>query len=153
MKHSIETKIVNDLIGTQIPLPEYATNGSAGMDLRACIDKPVMINPGETRLIGSGLAINIHDSGLMAVLAPRSGLGIKHGIVLGNLIGVIDSDYHGEICVGVWNRSDKAFTVEPGERLCQMLFVPVVQAKLELVTEFSSDTERGSGGFGHTGRH
>lgn len=153
MKRKIETKIVNPLIGDKIPLPAYATDGSAGIDLRACIDSPVIIEPGETKLIGSGLAINIQDPSLMAVLAPRSGLGIKHGIVLGNLVGIIDSDYTGEIGVGVWNRSDKSFTVEPGERLCQMMFVPVVQVEMELVEEFSGSSERGAGGFGHTGRH
>lgn len=149
--HQIEAKIVNPLLGDTIPLPEYATAGSAGLDLRACISEPVHIAGGETRLIGSGLAISIHDPGLAAVLLPRSGLGSKHGIVLGNLVGLIDSDYHGEIKIAVWNRSDQSFTVEAGDRICQLVFVPVVQAQFQLVSEFSRDSVRGSGGFGHTG--
>lgn len=149
---TIETKIINPLIGTRFPLPEHATHGAAGLDLRACIETPITIEANQTHLIGSGLAIDIHDNQLAAVILPRSGLGVKHGIVLGNLVGLIDSDYHGEIKIAVWNRSEKAFTVEPGERLCQMVFIPVVQATLKIVKDFSHETMRGEGGFGHTGR-
>jgi dUTP pyrophosphatase len=149
----IETKIMNPLIGSSIPLPTYATNGSAALDLRACLDAPRTVAPGETALIPSGIAISIHDPGLVAILAPRSGLGIKHGIVLANTIGVIDSDYQGEICIGIFNRSSVPYTIEPGERICQMLFMPVMQADLNIVAEFSQESERGSGGFGSTGSH
>jgi dUTP pyrophosphatase len=150
--HKIETKIINPLLGTSIPLPTYATNGSAAMDLRACLTEPLDINPGETVMVPSGMAISIHDPGLVALLVPRSGLGIKHGIVLANTIGVIDSDYQGEIGIGIHNRSALTYTIEPGERICQMMFIPVTQAVLAVVDEFSSDSVRGSGGFGHTGR-
>ena len=150
--HKIETKIMNPLMGDTIPLPTYATSGAAAMDMRACLSEPLTIQPGETVLVPSGIAISIHDPGLVALLVPRSGLGIKHGIVLANTVGVIDSDYQGEIGIGVVNRGNKPYTVEPGERICQMMFVPVVQAHLEVVTEFSNDSERGAGGFGHTGR-
>ncbi len=149
----VETKIVNPLIGTKFPLPEYATDGSAGIDIRACIDSPIIIHPGETKLIGSGLAIHIKDPNITAVMVPRSGLGIKNGIVLGNLCAVIDSDYLGEVGVGIWNRSSEAYTIEPGDRICQMLFVPVIRAEFRIVTEFSESTERGTGGFGHTGHN
>ena len=152
MKRSVEAKIVNTLLGSEIPLPHYSTDGSAGMDIRACIHEVVVIEPGETRIIPSGLAISIHDPNLMAILAPRSGLGIKHGIVLANLVGVIDSDYHGEIKVGLWNRGKEPFSIEPGDRICQIMFVPVVQVELELVDEFSNMSERGTGGLGHTGK-
>jgi dUTP pyrophosphatase len=148
----IETKIMNPLMGTSIMLPRYATTGSAAMDLRACLAEPLTINPGETVLVPSGIAISIHDPGLVALLVPRSGLGIKHGIVLANTIGVIDSDYQGEIGVGIHNRSATAYTIEPGERICQMMFVPVTHVTLAVVDEFSVDSERGAGGFGHTGR-
>ena len=148
----IETKIMNPLVGTTIPLPSYATDGAAAMDLRACLEAPVTIDPGQTVLIPSGIAISIHDPGLVALLVPRSGLGIKHGIVLANTVGVIDSDYQGEIGIGVFNRGNAAYTVEPGERICQMMFVPVTQAALCVVEEFSNDSARGAGGFGHTGR-
>jgi len=151
-RHKIETKITNPLMGNSIPLPSYATTGSAAMDLRACLAEPVTVQPGETVLIPSGIAISIHDPGLVALLVPRSGLGIKHGIVLANTIGVIDSDYQGEIGIGIHNRSVQAYTVEPGERICQMMFVPVTQAALSVVEEFSMDSARGAGGFGHTGR-
>ncbi len=149
----IEVKIVNPLIGDSIPLPQYTTEGAAGLDLRACIEEPVTIKAGETVMIGSGLAISIQDKNLAAVLLPRSGLGVKNGIVLANLVGLIDSDYHGEIKIAVWNRSDTDFTVEAGERICQLVFVPVVQAQWDVVEEFSCDSERGEGGFGHTGRN
>ena len=152
MKRAVEAKIVNPLLGSEIPLPHYSTAGSAGMDIRACILEQIVIDAGETILIPSGLAISIHDPNLMAILAPRSGLGIKHGIVLANLVGVIDSDYHGEIKIALWNRGKEPFTVEPGDRICQMIFVPVVQVALELVEEFSNSSERGARGLGHTGR-
>lgn len=150
--HQIEARIVNPLLGDRFPLPTYATNGAAGVDLRACIEQPLILQAGETQLVGSGIALNINDSQLAALILPRSGLGAKHGIVLGNLVGLIDSDYHGEIKIAVWNRSSNAFTIEPGERLCQMVFVPVVQTALHIVDTFSTTTERASGGFGHTGR-
>ena len=151
--HRIETKIMSPLMGTSIPLPEYATQGAAAMDLRACLDKPLTVQPGETVLVPSGIAISIHDPALVALLVPRSGLGIKHGIVLANTIGVIDSDYQGEIGIGVYNRGGAAYTIEPGERICQMIFAPVAQAKLTVVSEFSQESTRGAGGFGHTGKH
>jgi len=148
----IETKIMNPLMGAEIPLPGYATSGAAAMDLRACLSEALTVQPGETVLVPSGIAISIHDPGLVALLVPRSGLGIKHGIVLSNTIGVIDSDYQGEIGIGIFNRSTTAYTIEPGERICQMLFVPVTQVSLAVVDEFSKDSARGAGGFGHTGR-
>jgi len=149
--YQIETKILNPLLGQKIPLPTYTTAGSAGIDLRACIDTPLIIHPQETQLIATGFAISIRDPHLMAVLVPRSGLGIKQGIVLANLVGIIDSDYHDEIQVGIWNRSNSPFTVYPGDRICQMLFVPVVQVELAIVEEFSEMTVRGSQGLGHSG--
>lgn len=153
MKHrEIETKIVNQLIGSSIPLPQYATDGSAALDLRACLDQAMTVQPGETVTIPSGIAINIHDPNLVAILAPRSGLGIKHGIVLANTIGVIDSDYQGEIKIGVRNQGSEPYSIQPGERVCQMLFMPVVQATLRVMEEFSEESSRGEGGFGHTGK-
>lgn len=146
----INYKILDPRIGNDIPLPTYATPGSAGIDLRACLPEALTIAPGETVLIGTGLAIHIADPGLAATILPRSGLGHKHGIVLGNLVGLIDSDYQGELKVSCWNRSDKAFTVEVGERIAQMVILPVIQADFQQVDEFTS-SERGSGGFGHTG--
>lgn len=151
-RHKIETKIMSPLIGDTIPLPGYATSGSAAMDLRACIVEPLTVQPGETVLVPSGIAISIHDPGLVALIVPRSGLGIKHGIVLANTIGVIDSDYQGEIGIGINNRGHAPYTIGPGERICQMMFMPVTQASLHVVTEFSQESERGAGGFGHTGR-
>ncbi len=151
MKH-IQLKILDSRIGNVIPLPEHATEGSAGVDLRACLDQPLTVKPGETHLIGTGIAIHVADPGFAAMLLPRSGLGHKHGIVLGNLIGLIDSDYQGELKVSCWNRGDTEFTVKPGERICQMIIVPVVQAKYEIVEEFD-ESDRGAGGFGHTGTH
>lgn len=133
-----------------VGLPEYATSGSAGLDLRAAIDEPIIIQPGETILIPTGLAIHINDPSLAAVLLPRSGLGHKHGIVLGNLVGLIDSDYQGEVMVSCWNRGNSAFTIEIGERIAQMVFVPVTQVEFELVDKFTA-TSRGEGGFGSTG--
>ena len=148
----IETKIMNPLMGSSIPLPGYATHGAAAMDLRACLETALTVQPGETVLIPSGIAISIHDPGLVALIVPRSGLGIKHGIVLANTIGVIDSDYQGEIGIGIHNRGHEAYTIEPGERICQMMFVPVAQATLAVVAEFSRESARGAGGFGHTGK-
>ncbi|WP_455198754.1 dUTP diphosphatase [Kaarinaea lacus] len=148
----IQLKILDNRIGKEIELPHYATDGSAGMDLRACIDGPLDIHPGDTHLIPTGIAIHIGDPGLAAVLLPRSGLGHKHGIVLGNLTGLIDSDYQGQLFVSVWNRGQDSFTVNPGERIAQMVFVPVVQASFDIVDEFD-ESHRGAGGFGHTGRH
>ncbi|MDW7710596.1 MAG: dUTP diphosphatase [Deferrisomatales bacterium] len=147
----VEVRILNPLLGTRIPLPAYATAGAAGLDLRACLEEPVAVGAGETRLIPSGLALSIADPGLAAVMIPRSGLGMRHGLVLSNLVGLIDSDYHGEVGIGVWNRSSEPFTVHPGDRICQMVFVPVVQAELVVVDEFSASSARGAGGFGHTG--
>ncbi len=148
----IQLKILDDRLGKDIPLPEYATLGSAGLDLRACLDEPVDLAPGQTLLIPTGLAIHIDDHHLAAVLLPRSGLGHKHGIVLGNLVGLIDSDYQGQVFVSCWNRGDTTFTINIGERIAQMVFVPVAQVEFEQVTEFDQSL-RGSGGFGHTGRH
>jgi dUTP pyrophosphatase len=151
MENVVEVKILNPLVGREIPLPEYATAGSAGMDLRACIEEPLSLEAGSTHIIPTGLALNIRDPGLMALLAPRSGLGIRHGIVLANLVGIIDSDYHGEILVGLWNRGQETFIVHPGDRICQMIFMPVTQVELHIVEAFSSSSERGEGGLGHTG--
>jgi dUTP pyrophosphatase len=149
---NIETKIVNSLIGDTIPLASYATAGAAAIDLRACIKEEISIQPGETVLVGSGIAVNIKDPNIVGLIVPRSGLGIKKGIILANTIGVIDSDYQGEIKIGLFNRSQKKYTVKPAERICQMLFMPVLRATLKLVREFSNATYRGNGGFGHTGR-
>ena len=146
----IELKILDERLGDSIPLPHYATDGSAGLDMRACIDEPITVEPGATELIPTGLAIHVGDPALAAVLLPRSGLGHKHGIVLGNLVGLIDSDYQGQVFVSTWNRGDEVFIIEPGARLAQMVFVPVVQADFEIVDEFT-ESRRGAGGFGHTG--
>ncbi|MBS0877889.1 MULTISPECIES: dUTP diphosphatase [unclassified Tatumella] len=151
MMKKIDIKILDPRVGKEFPLPAYATAGSAGLDLRACIDEPMVIAAGETRLIPTGLAIYIADPQLAAVILPRSGLGHKHGIVLGNLVGLIDSDYQGPLMVSVWNRSEQSFTIQPGDRMAQLVFVPVVQAEFNLVEEFTT-TERGEGGFGHSGR-
>ena len=148
----IQLKILDPRLGNEFPLPHYATDGSAGMDMRACLDEPLELAPGDTHLIPTGLAIHVADTCLAAVLLPRSGLGHKHGIVLGNLVGLIDSDYQGQVFVSCWNRGDKAFIVEPGERVAQMVIVPVVRAEFEIVEDFDT-SERGAGGFGHTGRH
>lgn len=152
MTKKIDVKIIDPRIGQEFPLPTYATPGSAGLDLRACLDNAVVLGAGETTLLPTGLAIHIGDPSLAAVILPRSGLGHKHGVVLGNLVGLIDSDYQGQLMVSVWNRSSTPFTIEPGERIAQMVFVPVVQAEFNLVNEFA-DSERGEGGFGHSGRH
>lgn len=148
---SIELKILDSRIGESIPLPYYATDGSAGLDMRACIDDPLTVSPGETVLIPSGLAIHIGDAGLAAVLLPRSGLGHKHGLVLGNLTGLIDSDYQGQIFVSIWNRGSKTYEIEPGERIAQMVFIPVLQVEFSIVDEFDNSV-RGDGGFGHSGQ-
>ena len=143
-------KILDSRLGDSISLPHYATDGSAGLDMRACIDEPLTVNPGETHLVPTGLAIHIADPNLAAVLLPRSGLGHKHGLVLGNLTGLIDSDYQGQVFISCWNRSSDAYEIDPGERIAQMVFVPVEQVKFQVVTEFG-DSDRGDGGFGHTG--
>ncbi len=148
----IQLKILDPRLGGEFPLPHYATDGSAGMDMRACIDEALEMAPGETQLIPTGMAIHVEDPGLAAILLPRSGLGHKHGIVLGNLVGLIDSDYQGQVFVSCWNRGDESFTVNPGERIAQMVIVPVVHADFEIVEDFVV-SERGAGGFGHTGRH
>lgn len=148
----IQLKILDPRLGESIDLPNYATSGSAGLDLRACLEQPITLQPGETTLIPTGLAIHIDDPTLAAVLLPRSGLGHKHGIVLGNLVGLIDSDYQGQVFVSCWNRGQQAFEINIGERIAQMVFVPVVQVGFEQVDEFTV-SERGTGGFGHTGRH
>jgi dUTP pyrophosphatase len=145
---TIEASIINPLITKTIPLPTYSTDGSAAMDLRACLSESLIVQANETKLIGSGIAINIHDSNLAAVLLPRSGLGSKHGIVLGNTLGLIDSDYRKEIKIAIWNRSDKDFTINPGDRLCQMIFVPIVQVNFKWVENLE---DNGRGGFGSTG--
>lgn len=151
MPTPIQLKILDARYGEQWPLPSYATAGSAGLDLRAALTTPQMLGPNESTLIATGLSIYISDANLAAVILPRSGLGAKHGIVLGNLVGLIDSDYQGPLMVSVWNRSATAFSIEPGERIAQLVFVPVVQASFTLVTEFVP-SPRGSGGFGSTGR-
>jgi dUTP pyrophosphatase len=149
---TIEYKILDPRIGTEFPLPEYATTGSAGMDLRACLDAPLCLHPGDASLIPTGLAIHIGDPSLAAVILPRSGLGHKHGVVLGNLVGLIDSDYQGQLLISCWNRSKDRFTVQPGERIAQLVFVPVVQVALQQVEDFDQ-SHRGAGGFGHSGTH
>ena len=146
----IQVRILDPRLGKDFPLPDYATAGSAGVDLRACVDAPLTILPGQTVLVPTGMAIHIGDAGLAAVILPRSGLGHKHGIVLGNLVGLIDSDYQGQLMVSCWNRGNDAFELEPGTRLAQMVFVPVVQVGFEVVDEFHA-SRRGEGGFGHTG--
>ena len=150
--NKIAMKILDPRLGNEFPLPHYATEGSAGMDMRAMLEEPMAIGPGETHLIPTGLAIYIADPSLAAVLLPRSGLGHKKGIVLGNLVGLIDSDYQGQIFISCWNRGEESFTVQVGERIAQMVFIPVVQAELEVVSDFD-DSARGDGGFGHTGGH
>ena len=147
----ISLKILDPRIGQDLPLPEYATAGSAGLDLRACLDEALEIQPGETHLIPTGLAIHIGDPELAAMILPRSGLGHKHGIVLGNLVGLIDSDYQGQLFVSCWNRGNESFNIEVGERIAQLVFVPVVQAQFDIVTDFDT-SNRAEGGFGHTGR-
>ncbi len=146
----LRIRVLDPRLGREIALPARATTGSAGLDLRACLDAPMVLEPGQTHLVPTGIAIHLEDPGLAAVLLPRSGLGHQHGIVLGNLVGLIDSDYQGQVMVSVWNRGDHPFTIEPGERIAQMIVVPVVQVELEIVPEFE-ESARGAGGFGSTG--
>ena len=148
----IQLKILDNRLGNEFALPTYSTHGSAGLDLRACLHKPLQLESGQTQLIPTGLAIHINDPQYAAIILPRSGLGHKHGIVLGNLVGLIDSDYQGEVMISCWNRGADAFTIQPGERIAQLMFVPVLQVQLDVVHEFE-ETERGQGGFGHTGKH
>ena len=152
MTKQIQLKILDSRLGKEFPLPEYATEGAAAMDLRAMLNAPLEVAPGETHLIPSGLAIHIEDPHLAAMILPRSGLGHKHGIVLGNLVGLIDSDYQGQLFISCWNRAQASFRIEVGERIAQLLIVPVVRAAFEIVDSFD-DSDRGSGGFGHSGRH
>ena len=150
-RRRLQVRVLDARIGRDFPLPQHATSGSAGVDLRACIDAPLELKPGDTQLIPSGIAIYLEDSGYAAIVLPRSGLGHKHGIVLGNLVGLIDSDYQGQLMVSAWNRSDTAFTLQPMERLAQLVIVPVVQAAFNVVAEFPA-TQRGAGGYGSTGK-
>ena len=150
-RRRLEVRILDPRIGREYPLPQYATQGSAGVDLRACIDAPLELKPGDTQLIPSGIAIHLEDAGYAALVLPRSGLGHKHGIVLGNLVGLIDSDYQGQVFVSCWNRGQTTFTIQPGERIAQLVIVPVLQASFDVVEEFEA-THRGAGGFGSSGR-
>ena len=150
-RRALQVRILDARIGSEWPLPAYATGGSAGLDLRAVIDAPLLLAPGRAELIPTGLSIHLADPSLAAVILPRSGLGHKHGVVLGNLVGLIDSDYQGPLMVSCWNRGAKDYTVQPGERIAQLVVVPVVQVELEVVQEFGA-SERGAGGFGHTGK-
>ncbi|MDT0619763.1 dUTP diphosphatase [Salinisphaera sp. P385] len=149
--HKLQIRLLDPRLGRDFPMPDYATPGSAGVDLRACLDAPLTLAPGDTELLPSGMAIHIADPDLAGVVLPRSGLGHKHGIVLGNLVGLIDSDYQGELMVSCWNRGQTAFTIEPGERVAQLVLVPVVRAAFEIVDEFET-SQRGAGGFGSSGR-
>lgn len=149
---TLKTIILDPRLGTEFPLPHHATPGSAGLDLRACLEQSLTLAPGQTELLPTGMAIHIDDPALAAMILPRSGLGHKHGIVLGNLVGLIDSDYQGQLMVSCWNRGDTAFTIQPGERIAQLILVPVVQAQLEIVESFTT-SDRGAGGFGHSGTH
>lgn len=146
----VEVKILNPKVGNEIPLPSYATDGSAGVDLRACLDQALTLEPGQTQLIPTGIAIHMKNKDMAGTILPRSGLGHKHGIVLGNLVGLIDSDYQGELFISCWNRGNDAFTIEPADRIAQLMFIPVIQPEFELVDEFEQ-SERGTGGFGHSG--
>lgn len=150
-KRRLEVRVLDPRIGSEWPLPQYATAGSAGVDLRACVDAPLELKPGDTQLIPSGIAIHLGDPGYAAIVLPRSGLGHKHGIVLGNLVGLIDSDYQGQIFVSCWNRGQTTFTIQPGERIAQLVVVPVAQVEFEVVSEFAA-SQRGAGGFGSSGR-
>ena len=149
---TIKTRILDNRLGNEFPMPAHATDGSAGIDLRACVDEALTLEPGQTELLPTGMAIHIEDPSLAAMILPRSGLGHKHGVVLGNLVGLIDSDYQGQLMVSCWNRGNTTFTVEPGERIAQLVLVPVVQAELDIVDSFE-ESDRGTGGFGHTGKH
>jgi len=148
---SVEVKILDPRVGSDFALPDYATPGSAGIDLRACLDAALVLNPGDCELVPTGLAIHMGDSNMAAVILPRSGLGHKHGIVLGNLVGLIDSDYQGQLFISVWNRGSDSFTVEPGDRVAQLVFVPVLHPEFVVVDEFAA-SQRGEGGFGHSGK-
>jgi dUTP pyrophosphatase len=150
-RRPLKVRILDARIGKEFPLPAYATAGSAGLDLRACLDAALTLAPGRAELIPTGLAIHVEDPGLAAVILPRSGLGHKHGIVLGNLVGLIDSDYQGQLMVSVWNRGSEPFTIQPGDRIAQLIVVPVVQVDLQVVDDFATSA-RGAGGFGHSGR-
>ena len=149
-RHVLQVKVLDPRVGVEIPLPHYATPGSAGLDLRACLDAPLALAPGQATLIPTGIAIHLDDPGLAAVLLPRSGLGHKHGIVLGNLVGLIDSDYQGQVMVSCWNRGTASYTIAPGERIAQLVVVPVVQVDFEVVEQFT-ESRRGEGGFGSSG--
>ncbi len=149
-RRRLQVRVLDSRIGSEYPLPQYATSGSAGVDLRACIEAPLGLKPGDTQLIPSGIAIHLSDPGYAAIVLPRSGLGHKHGIVLGNLVGLIDSDYQGQVFVSVWNRGQSTFTIQPGERIAQLVVVPVVQVEFDIVKEFDA-SERGAGGFGSSG--
>ena len=150
-RRALKVRILDARIGSEFPLPQYATAGSAGLDLRACLEAPLVLAPGKAELIPTGLAIHLDDPGLAAVILPRSGLGHKHGVVLGNLVGLIDSDYQGQLMVSCWNRAAEPFTVRPGERIAQLVVVPVLQVELEVVEDFAL-SQRAAGGFGHSGR-
>jgi dUTP pyrophosphatase len=152
MFKSVQLKILDTRLGRDFPLPTYATEGSAGLDLRACVDEPLTIQPGVTELIPTGLAMHLGDASLAATILPRSGLGHKHGIVLGNLVGLIDSDYQGPLMVSCWNRGNKEYVIEPGERIAQLVILPVLKAQFDIVDDFQS-TNRGEGGFGSSGQH
>jgi dUTP pyrophosphatase len=150
-RRALQVRILDARLGTDYPLPAYATGGSAGLDLRAMLEAPLLLEPGRAELVPTGMAIHLDDPGLAAVILPRSGLGHKHGLVLGNLVGLIDSDYQGPLMVSCWNRGTQSYTVQPGERIAQLVVVPVVQVQLEVVEAFTG-SERGAGGFGHTGQ-
>jgi dUTP pyrophosphatase len=152
MVQAVQLKILDSRLGDAFPLPTYATEGSAGLDLRACLDEPLVIEPGETHLVSTGIAIHLADPNVAATILPRSGLGHKHGIVLGNLVGLIDSDYQGPLKISCWNRSQSVYHVQPGERIAQLVIVPVLKATFEVVDEFR-ETDRGEGGFGSSGKH
>jgi dUTP pyrophosphatase len=151
-RRALKVRILDARLGSEFPLPTYATAGSAGLDLRACLTEPLILAPGRAELIPTGIAIHLDDPTLAAVILPRSGLGHKHGIVLGNLVGLIDSDYQGQLMVSCWNRGAVPFTVRPGERIAQLVVVPVVQVELDVVADFAA-SDRGAGGFGHSGQH
>jgi len=151
-RRTLKVRILDPRVGSEFPLPAYATAGSAGLDLRACLQAALVLEPGQAQLLPTGLAIHVEDPTLAALILPRSGLGHKHGIVLGNLVGLIDSDYQGQLMVSCWNRSSQPFTVRPGERIAQLVVVPVVQVELEVVAQFGASA-RGAGGFGHSGQH
>ena len=150
---NIQLKILDARLGTEFPLPQYATEGSAGLDLRACVEKSLEIKPNNVELIPAGISLYIADKQLAAIIIPRSGLGHKHGIILGNSVGLIDSDYQGPIMVSCWNRNTEPFIIEPGERIAQLVIVPIVHAKFDIVTDFDNKTKRGEGGFGHSGKN